>query len=63
MYTLFSSLFPLLLHITVTGFTQEYRGGSAGLISPVDILDFELEIANVDKRRIKQIKIHIPDDL
>jgi hypothetical protein len=62
MYTLFSSFFPLLLHITVTGFTQEYRG-SAGLISPVDILDFELEIANVDKRRIKQIKIHIPDDL
>ncbi len=44
------------------GFTLEY-GGTADLISPEDILDYETEIADVDKQRIKQFKPHKPDEL
>jgi hypothetical protein len=62
MNTLFSSIYPLLLHAKIMGFTLEY-GGTADLISPEDILDYETEIADVDKQRIKQFKPHKPDEL
>ncbi len=38
-------------------------GGTADLISPESILDYETEIADVDKRKIKQIKPRKPDEL
>ncbi|MFZ4463790.1 MAG: hypothetical protein ACOYN5_08070 [Bacteroidales bacterium] len=44
------------------GFTLEY-GGTADSISPEDIMDYETEIADFDKRRIKQIKSRKPDEL
>ncbi len=44
------------------GFTRDY-GDTADSISPEDILDYETEIADADRRSIKQIKPRKPDEL
>jgi hypothetical protein len=62
MNTLFSSIYPLLHHAKIMGFTRDY-GDTADSISPEDILDYETEIADADRRSIKQIKPRKPDEL